>query len=80
MRGTPEGVLILNFIRNGRVAIVNHYRYSKKSYIIGQSAASLPTSVMTRKGRRFNDQMLMGGSCVVNNSEPLRYDLIFSES
>ena len=39
--GNPSRYKILNHVRNFVVAYDNNIRYSKKFYIIGQSAASL---------------------------------------
>ena len=39
--GNPSRYKILNRVRNYAVAYDNNIRYSKKFYIIGQSAASL---------------------------------------
>jgi len=57
--------MILSYIRNYIMAVVNHYRYSKKSYVIGQSATKplSPLRKDTGKAQRLNGS---GGEKISN--------------
>lgn len=48
--------MVLSYSRNIIMAIVNNYRYSKKSYVIGQSATKLlsPLCKDMEKAQRLN--------------------------